>query len=233
MKIILMISLFVLGVNSEALGRTSLEQIWSLPAGVIRHHIFDQMSWQGLDMRAEALHIPMPIELFAEELAHLIPVHSLMTRESGGLRLSWLHENVSYLLITHAKTDGSSGSDSSTGFISSISLNHPLQHKEQSNLCAKRWLPDHLHSLFSMRDAVRDERFAWMDAYVSESSVDFTYAQIIRRLKAAGWMIAGADLTARISQNLFSVRASCGRVEMNVDVHKDTALAHMLVTRVE
>lgn len=219
--------LFMLSTSSEALGRTSAERIWSLPQGVIRENVLDQLSWQGLDMRAETLHIPMPIELFTEELAHLIPAHSSMTRVSGGLLFSWIHDNVSYLLTVQNEINDS------TGFLSSLSLIRSHQHIANTSMCSRRWLPENLRSLFSVRDAVRTERLAWIDAYVSEPSVDLTYARMIHRLKAGGWIIVGSDVSDVVSQNIFSIRALCGHIEMSIDIHKDVAQAHILVSRVE
>lgn len=227
MKIFLLKLLFVLSLSSETFGRTSAEQIWTLPEGVIRERVLDQLSWQGLDMRAETLRIPMQIELFAEELAHLIPVHSSLTRISGGLLFSWMHDNISYFLMVQNETDDS------TGFLSSLSLIRPRQLIANTSMCSRRWLPDNLRSLFSVRDAVRTERLAWIDAYVSEPSVDLTFARMIRRLKAGGWIIAGSDLSDVVSKNVFSIQAYCGHVEMRVDISKDVAQANILVSRVE
>ncbi len=225
MKKILFILLCL--VHDRASGHLASREIWTLPVAVTRESVLDELTWQGLRVRAETLQIPVPLETFTAELANLIPEQSLFTKEQGGLHFQWVHENVSYLLMIESHTHFS------TGILSSVSLTQNPPTRQPSLLCTAQWLPNSLHPLFSMRDSVRAGLHTSVDGYVSDQPVDLIRQLIVHSLKRSGWMIAAQPSVVDRRQSNFSIDANCGLSRMSVEIQKEAMQTQILVMRME
>lgn len=198
---------------------------------IVREKILEHLRWHGLPMKAEHFSIQKNLGEFLDHIQFLIPENSILIQNADGYQLSWLVNNVSYVLLIKDRSSGDSSQ--LEGILSSIILSRETAEKSRTPICQLNWLPDDAQLIFSMGDKVGGVNQARIDGYISSLNHSDVKTLVEHRLKLHGW-VSLAQYPHRSAQGLSTIfEAFCGTQHVRIDLQKKSFQSRITVMSIE
>lgn len=212
--------------------RRGISNKFLLPDWVMSETVIKNISWQGLVMDIEFFTIPKFFDQFIAEIATLIPENSTMSTSENNVEITWVVNQISYVLLIERSTQRDL--DSAKGILSAIHL----KPAEKSNLiapsqCKLNWLPEDVKLIFTMGDQTGSTHHARIDGYVSARSYNDVRILVLDQLKSHGWINLAEYPLRSESGTSTIVEAVCGNKHARIDLQKKSFQTRISVMSIE
>ncbi|GEM_PF-5179906 len=213
------IHLNVYSYSTDKNTSSAQNEVFQLPAWVVKESVVDQLSWQGLAMKIELFKSPKTTEDFLSEIASLVPAGSVMTKTAEGYQVSWVTQRFSYVLLVEDNL--SSEMTYARGVLSSIEMTSRVEADfALPKNCSTLWLPDDAQLIFSMGDKSGVTNQARIEGYSSELDFSEARAVILNRLKQYGWVSLAEYPRRSELARATTFEAYCGNRHARIDLQK-------------
>ena len=220
-----------------------------LPSWVSIDSKVDQLSWQGLPMKIEFFSSTKRLNYFLKEISSYIPAGTRLIKKTDGWYMSWLTNNISYVLMiedsdknlgisttlssAHELSDSSEHGVTTKGILSTMLMVRDLDSHTAEPHCHMNWLPQDARLIFSMGDKVGGVKQARIDGYISNMTHSEVRSIVMKRLKQSGWIKLAESALYSPSGGSAQLEAHCGSRLLRINLQKNTFQTRISVMSIE